>query len=78
MKKGNPWALLPIGVFLAVYLGLGLTFEYGLQIARAGLEEAARNSKVISSGVNCYDGKLTNKNVAKAHEYEYTDLLELI
>ena len=28
MKKGNPWALLPIGVFLAVYLGLGLMFEY--------------------------------------------------
>ena len=22
MKKGNPWALLPIGVFLLIYLGL--------------------------------------------------------
>jgi len=32
MKKGNPAALLPIGVFLALYLGLGLTFEYGLKI----------------------------------------------
>ena len=32
MKKGNPAALLPIGVFLAIYLGLGLTFEYGLKI----------------------------------------------
>ena len=32
MKKGNPWALLPIGVFLAVYLGLGLTFEYIMKI----------------------------------------------
>ena len=32
MKKGNPWALLPIGVFLAIYLGLGLTFEYILKI----------------------------------------------
>lgn len=32
MKKGNPKALLPIGVFLAVYLGLGLLFEYGLRI----------------------------------------------
>ena len=32
MKKGNPIALLPIGVFLALYLGLGLTFEYGLKI----------------------------------------------
>ena len=32
MKKGNAWALLPIGVFLAIYLGLGLTFEYILKI----------------------------------------------
>ena len=28
MKKGNPIALLPIGVFLVLYLGLGITFEY--------------------------------------------------
>ena len=33
MKKGNPWALLPIGVFLVLYLGLGLLFEYGMGIA---------------------------------------------
>ena len=33
MKKGNPIALLPIGVFLVFYLGLGLLFEYGLDIA---------------------------------------------
>ena len=32
MKKGNPAALLPIGVFLGIYLGLGLTFEYVMQI----------------------------------------------
>ena len=32
MKKGNPIALLPIGVFLGLYLGLGLWFEYGLKI----------------------------------------------
>ena len=32
MKKGNYKALLPIGVFLVLYLGLGLLFEYGLKI----------------------------------------------
>jgi len=32
MKKGNAVALLPIGVFLGIYLGLGLTFEYGMRI----------------------------------------------
>jgi len=31
-NKGNPVALLPIGVFLVLYLGLGLLFEYGLKI----------------------------------------------
>lgn len=32
MKKGNVWALLPIGVFLVLYLGLGIVFEYVLKI----------------------------------------------
>ena len=32
MKKGNPAALIPIGVFLLLYLGLGITFEYILKI----------------------------------------------
>ena len=32
MKKGNPSALLPIGVFLILYLGLGLIFEYAMKI----------------------------------------------
>ena len=32
MKKGNAKALLPIGVFLVIYLGLGLLFEYGMKI----------------------------------------------
>lgn len=32
MKKNNPKALLPILVFLALYLGLGLVFEYGMGI----------------------------------------------
>ena len=33
MKKGNPIALLPIAVFLVLYLGLGLLFEYGMKIS---------------------------------------------
>ena len=32
VKKGNPIALLPIGVFLVLYLGLGILFEYVLKI----------------------------------------------
>ncbi len=32
-KKGNVAALLPIGVFLVLYLGLGIMFEYGMGIS---------------------------------------------
>ncbi len=32
VKKGNAIALLPIGVFLVLYLGLGITFEYVMKI----------------------------------------------
>ena len=32
MKKGNAIALLPIGVFLCLYLGLGILFEYVMKI----------------------------------------------
>ena len=32
MKKSNVKALLPIGVFLVLYLGLGILFEYVLKI----------------------------------------------
>jgi len=32
MKKGNLSALLPIGVFLLLYLGFGITFEYIMKI----------------------------------------------
>ncbi len=54
------------------------TLRYGLQIAEKGLEEAAKNSGVIASGVNTYLGKLTCRNVALAHGLQYTALEELI
>ena len=54
------------------------TLSYGLQIANSGLEEACKNNQAILLGVNCYDGKVTNKNVADALEYDYVDLMTLI
>ena len=33
MKKSNAWALLPIGIFVVLYLGLGILFEYVLKIS---------------------------------------------
>ena len=32
MKKGNVWALLPIGIFVVLYLSLGIIFEYVMDI----------------------------------------------
>ena len=54
------------------------TLRYGLEIAANGLEEACRKSNVICSGVNCYLGKITNENVAKAHCRESVDIHSLI
>jgi alanine dehydrogenase len=50
------------------------TLKYGLEIAGKGLEKAAADNIAIALGVNCYLGKLTNKNVADAHGYEYKNL----
>lgn len=54
------------------------TLKYGLQIAELGLEEASKRNEAIRSGVNCYLGKLTNKNVAEAHGYEYVELMTIV
>ncbi len=44
LKKGNPIALLPIGVFLILYLGLGITFEYIL-----GIEMGFYNIPIVAT-----------------------------
>jgi len=33
VKKGNVWALLPIGIFIVLYLTLGIIFEYVMKIS---------------------------------------------
>ena len=54
------------------------TLKYGLQIAGCGLEEACRKSQAIASGVNCYAGRVTNANVAKALGYAFTPLADIL
>ena len=54
------------------------TLSYGLKIAKDGLDAACKDSRAILLGVNCYDGKVTNKNVADALAYDYVDLMTLI
>ena len=54
------------------------TLRYGLQIAQDGLEEACKKNECIRLGVNCYDGKITNHNVAAAFDCECADLMDMI
>ena len=54
------------------------TLRYGLEIAKSGLEDACKANPVIATGVNCYDGKIVNKNVALALDYECADLSAMI
>ena len=54
------------------------TLRYGLEIAKSGLEDACKANPVIATGVNCYDGKIVNKNVALALGYDCADLCGMI
>lgn len=54
------------------------TLHHGLAIADQGLEEAVKKDKLLAPGVNCYDGKLTCKEVAEGYGMEYADIFELI
>ena len=55
------------------------TLRYGLQIASEGLEQACKKNGAILSGVNCYDGKITCKNLADSYEdYDYVDIHTLV
>lgn len=54
------------------------TFHYGNLIAKYGLEEAAKMNKGVADGVNVYNGKCTNKNVADSLNLEYTNLFDVI
>lgn len=54
------------------------TLRYGLMIANLGLEKAAKENNAIYTGVNYYDGKCTNANVAKALSTEFYELKDMI
>lgn len=54
------------------------TYKYGSMIANLGLEEAAKKDVGFANGVNIYNHKCTNKNVANSLNLEYTDLFDII
>ena len=54
------------------------TYKYGSMIANLGLEEAVKKDAGLANGVNIYNHKCTNKNVAASLNLEYTNLFEEI
>ncbi len=54
------------------------TFRYAMQMADLGLEEAVRRDPGLANGVNIYDHKCTNKNVAESLGLAYTPVAQAI
>ena len=54
------------------------TFPYGLMMANLGLEAAVRKDSGLANGLNIYEGKCTNKNVAASIGLDYTPVAEAI
>ena len=54
------------------------TLGYGLKIANLGLEKALEGDDCLKPGVNCYQGRLTCKEVAEAFDMEYTPIESLL
>ncbi|XRF77264.1 alanine dehydrogenase [Pediococcus acidilactici] len=48
--------------------------DYILEIADKGIEGAIKEDKALASGVNLYEGKVTNKGLADSLDLPYTDL----
>ena len=60
MKKGNVKALLPIGVFLVLYLGLGILFEYFLKIPMGFYNIPIVVAFLVALLVACFQNRALN------------------
>lgn len=48
--------------------------SYLLEIAAKGIDEAIRTDDALASGVNLYQGQITNQGLAESLELPFTDL----
>ena len=67
MKKGNAWGLLPIGVFVVLYLSLGILFEYVMKIPMGFYNVPVVVIFLMALLVAC----LQNRRVSFAKKLEY-------
>jgi alanine dehydrogenase len=54
------------------------TLPFALEIANNGFEKAAKGNRIIWTGVNMLNGKITDKAVATAFKKKYTPLEDLL
>ena len=54
------------------------TLKYGLMLAELGVEGAVKADRGLARGLNVYDGKVTNANVAAALGLPFADPLEAV
>jgi alanine dehydrogenase len=55
-----------------------VTIQYALSMANKGFERAVRDDVALERGVNLYDGHITCKPVARAHNLPSKTLLEVL
>jgi len=54
------------------------TLPYGLEIANKGYIKAIKENKALAKGLNVIDGKVTYRPVAKAFNFKYYPVEEVI
>jgi alanine dehydrogenase len=62
----------------STYALTNVTTPYAIQIASLGLVDAIREDPALASGVNVYEGVVTNEGVAEAHDLSFAPLGELL
>ncbi len=60
MDKKKLWSLLPIGIFLVLYLGLGITFEYIMKIPMGFYDVPVVVIFLVALGVACLQDRKTS------------------
>jgi alanine dehydrogenase len=62
----------------STYALTNVTLPYALDVAMQGLEKAVRSDPALASGVNVYQGSVTNDGVAEAHGVDLVPVDRLI
>jgi alanine dehydrogenase len=62
----------------STYALTNVTLPYAVELANRGWRDALRADAALAGGLNTYDGRLTNAQVAAAHGYESVSVAEIL